>query len=92
MTTPQQLAPLTARDLEHLEAERRTWTHLGAKEAWIRERFECSLTVHYARVTRILTHPDARTWDPQLVDRLTRLQTSRAHHRSARRFQEITTA
>lgn len=73
MTTTQ----LTAADLELLEFERATWKYLGRKETVIRERFGHSMTRYAQRLQRLIDHPAARAYDPQLVARLTRVRTTR---------------
>jgi len=77
---------LTETDLAMLDFERQWWKHAGAKEAMIREQFDCSSTRFYARLNHLIDLPEAMEYDALLVRRLRRLRTARARQRSARRL------
>ena len=61
------MPPLTPADLEVLEFERATWRYQGRREAVIRLRFGISTTLYTQRLLRIVEHPDAAAYNPQLV-------------------------
>lgn len=66
-----------------LELERSWWKHPGAKDARIRERFDLSPTLYYARLNQLIDRPEAMAADPLLVRRLQRLREQRRAHRAA---------
>jgi hypothetical protein len=70
-TSDEHASALTERDLEMLKLERSWWEHAGAKESLIRERFDISSTVYYAR---LIDRREALAADPMLVRRLQRLR------------------
>jgi hypothetical protein len=78
--------PLSARELEMLEFERRWWKYAGSKEQAIRELFDMSDTRYYQLLNALIDRPEALVHDPMLVKRLRRLRQSRQRARSARRF------
>lgn len=90
MTTGRAVEPteraLTDDDLAILDLERSWWKHPGAKDAKIRERFDISPTVYYARLHQLLDRPEALQADPMTVHRLRRLRDQRRTHRSATRL------
>lgn len=77
---------LTDTEEQILDFERSWWKHAGAKEAEIRERFDCSSTRYYQQLNALIDRPEAIAHDPLLVGRLRRLRAARAHQRSARRL------
>ena len=78
--------PLTEREREMLEFERRWWKYAGSKEQAIRELFDMSDTRYYQLLNTLIDRPEALVHDPMLVKRLRRLRQSRQRARSARRF------
>jgi hypothetical protein len=79
---------LTDDELAMLELEASWWKHPGAKETFVRERFDISPTVYYARLNRLIDRPEALVAAPLVVRRLQRLREQRRHQRSARRAAE----
>lgn len=77
---------LTDRQRAILVFERQWWKFAGAKEATIREEFDCSITRYSQELNAILDHPAAMPFDPHLVKRLRNLRAARARQRSARRL------
>lgn len=77
---------LTERQVAILEFERQWWKFAGAKEAEIRERFDCSSTAYYREMNAVIDSPAALAYDPLLVRRLLRLRRARQHQRSSRRL------
>lgn len=77
---------LTDEELAMLDLERSWWKHVGAKETTIRERFDLSPTVYYARLNRLIDRPEALAADPMVVRRLQRIREMRRRHRSAARL------
>jgi hypothetical protein len=61
---------LTDDDLTMLELERTWWKHPGAKDSHIRDRFDISPTIYYARLNRLIDRPEALAADPMTVRRL----------------------
>lgn len=82
MSAPATVVVLPARDLEVLEFERTRWRYLARKEAAIRERFGVSLTRYFQRLDRLVDHPAAEVYDPELVRRLRRQRDARRAERS----------
>ena len=82
-TVDEVMPPLTPADLEVLEFERATWRYQGRREAVIRLRFGISTTLYTQRVLRIVEHPDAAAYNPQLVaairSRVARRRDQRRH-------------
>lgn len=78
-------APLTTLELEVLCFEDGNgWRSHDLKLTLIAERFEWSPTTYYAQLDKILDHPAALEYDPQLVARLRRLRDARRAARTAR--------
>jgi hypothetical protein len=77
---------LTDGGLAMLALERSWWKHAGAKESLIRDRFDISPTVYYARLNALIDRPEALAADPMTVRRLQRLRDARRHQRSVRRL------
>lgn len=76
---------LTDTEVQMLEFEKRWWKYAGAKVQAIREAFDCSPTVYYARLHALIDRPDVMAHDPMTVRRLQRLRDARRQARSARR-------
>ena len=79
-------AGLTDDELAILQLEAHWWKHAGAKDSLIRDRFDISPTVYYARLGRLLDKPEAMAADPMTVRRLQRLRDARRAQRSAARL------
>jgi hypothetical protein len=77
--------PLSERERDILAFERQWWSHPGAKEAAIRERFEMSTTRYYQVLNDLIERPAAMEAEPALVKRLRRLRSVRARARSTGR-------
>jgi hypothetical protein len=77
---------LTERELDILAFERQWWTHAGAKEQAIRERYGISATRYYQVLNVLLEKRAALEADPMLVKRLRRLRAGRQRARAARRL------
>lgn len=77
---------LTDLEREILDFERGWFKFAGAKEARIRDLFDCSSTRYYQQLNVLIDRPEALAHDPMLVRRLRRLRTARQHQRSARRL------
>lgn len=75
-------APLTPADLEVLEFERATWRYPARRAAVIRHRFGISTTLYAQRLLRVVEHPDAAAYNPQLV---AAVRGRHARHRDQRR-------
>jgi hypothetical protein len=60
-----------------LELERLRFHSSAGKEAEILSRFSMTAVSYYVRLNWILNQPEARAYDPQLVDRLVRLREKR---------------
>lgn len=84
MTTP--TTPLTDDEHAMLDLERHWFKFAGAKETAVRDRFGCSSTRYYQRLSALIDRPEALAADPMLVRRLRRLRTERQRQRSARRL------
>jgi uncharacterized protein DUF3263 len=84
-STDEQTHALTDDELATLDLERSWWKHTGAKESQIRERFDISSTIYYARLNRLIDRPEALAADPMLVRRLQRLREARRAQRSLAR-------
>lgn len=83
---PAPASGLSDRERDILAFERQWWTHAGAKEHAVRERFELSATRYYQLLNELLEKREALEADPMLVKRLRRLRASRQRARSARRL------
>jgi hypothetical protein len=90
---PRQPAPrpsarreLTERERNILAFERQWWSHAGAKEKAIRERFEVSPTRYYQLLNDLIEKREALEADPMLVKRLRRLRALRQRARAARKL------
>ena len=77
---------LSDRERDMLAFERQWWSHAGAKEQAIRERFTMSSTRYYQLLNELLERREALEADPMLVKRLRRLRAGRARARAARRL------
>lgn len=69
-----------------LDFERARYKYAGAKEAAIRDRFDCSSTRYYQVLNAALDEPGALAYDPLLVRRLQRLRAARRVQRSTSRL------
>lgn len=77
---------LSERERDILVFERQWWSHAGAKEQAIRERFNLSGTRYYQLLNELIDKREALEADPMLVKRLQRLRTARQRARAARRL------
>lgn len=77
---------LTEDELAMLELEASWWKYAAVKESLVRDRFEISSTVYYARLNALIDRPEALAAAPLVVRRLQRLREQRRHQRSARRL------
>lgn len=77
---------LSDRERDILAFERQWWSHAGAKEQAIRERFGVSSTRYYQLLNALIERREAVEADPMLVKRLRRLRAGRKRTRSARRL------
>lgn len=84
---PEPMDELTDTEREMIAFERQWWKHAGAKEAAIREKFDLSTTVYFARLNLLLNRPEAMAYDPMTVKRLIRLRDARREKRRARSLQ-----
>jgi hypothetical protein len=66
-----------------LAFERRWWKHAGAKEQAMADELGLSSTRYYQLLRDLSRRPEAQQHDPQLVNRLLRLEEQRARARSA---------
>ena len=82
---PASSSPLTDRDREILQFERRWWKYAGAKEQAVREEFGLSPTRYYQLLNALIDRPEALAHDPMLVTRLRRVRRQRQRARSAPR-------
>ncbi|GAB7005979.1 hypothetical protein JCM18899A_34520 [Nocardioides sp. AN3] len=80
---------LARRQADVLEFERSWWSHAGAKDEAIRERFGVSAGDYYRALAEIIDDPDAVAHDPLLVRRLRRQRVTRRRTRSARRLGDL---
>jgi uncharacterized protein DUF3263 len=78
--------PLSDRERDILVFERQWWSHAGAKDRAIRERFQLSSTRYYQLVNELIDKQAAMEADPMLVKRLRRLRAGRLRARSAKRL------
>jgi hypothetical protein len=89
-TAPRTPAPaqrdLTDRERDILVFERQWWSHAGAKDQAIRERFGLSATRYYQLLNSLIERREALEVDPMLVKRLRRLRASRQRKRAARKL------
>jgi len=79
-----------ARDLltchaDVLSFERTWWSHAGAKDDAIRDRFGVTAADYYRALAEIIDDPEALEHDALLVRRLRRQRITRRRARSARR-------
>jgi len=77
---------LTGRERQILEFERQWWKYAGAKEQAIRDLFDMSATRYYQIINNLIDRPEAMSFDPMLVKRLSRMRAARQRARSARRL------
>jgi Protein of unknown function (DUF3263) len=84
--SPPAHAGLTDRERDILAFERQWWTHAGAKEQAIRERYHISATRYYQVLNELIEKREALAADPMLVKRLRRLRANRQRTRAARRL------
>ncbi len=77
---------LTDQQRTILDFERAWFKYAGAKEAQIRDRFDCSSTRYYQQLNALIDRPEALAYDPMGVRRLRRLRDARARQRSALRL------
>lgn len=78
--------PLNDRQRDILAFERQWWSHAGAKDRAIRERFKLSSTRYYQLLNELLDNPAAMEADAMLVKRLRRLRTGRQRARLKKRL------
>lgn len=64
-----------------LEFEGQRWKYAGAKEAQIRELFDCSQTRYYQVLNVLIDQPAALAYAPMTVKRLQRLREARLRAR-----------
>lgn len=74
---------LTDRQTAILDFEGQWWTSGGAKDANIRDQFDCSPTRYYAELGALLNNPDALAYAPSTVRRVVRLQEKRRAARTS---------
>jgi hypothetical protein len=79
-------AGLTDDELAMLDLEANWWKYAAVKETLLRERFDISPTVYYARLNRLIDRPEALAAAPLVVRRLQRLRDQRRAQRSAQRL------
>jgi hypothetical protein len=79
-------AGLSDDEMAMLELEASWWKHNGLKETLVRERFDISPTIYYARLGRLIDRPEALAAAPLVVRRLQRLREQRRAQRSATRL------
>lgn len=79
---------LVTRQADVLAFERSWWSHAGAKDDAIKERFGVTSADYYRALAEIIDHPEATAHDPLLVRRLRRQRVTRRLARSARRLGE----
>ena len=77
---------LVTRQADVLAFERSWWSHAGAKDDAVMERFGVSAADYYRALAQIIDHPEATVHDPLLVRRLRRQRVTRRMARSARRL------
>lgn len=82
--TPSVVSMLTDEQTAILDFERLQWTHPGAKETAIVERFGMLAPSYYAKVNHLIDQPEALKYAPHLVNRLRRLRAARIKVRQAR--------
>jgi hypothetical protein len=78
--------PLNDRERDILTFERQWWSHAGAKDRAIRERFDLSSTRYYQLLNELIDKPAAMAADPMLVKRLRRLRAGRLRARAQKRL------
>ena len=90
---PRQAAPpsaaqreLTERERDILAFERQWWSHAGAKDQAIRDRFKISSTRYYQLLNALIERREALAAEPMLVKRLRRLRAGRQRNRAARKL------
>ena len=79
---------LATRQADVLAFERSWWSHAGAKDDAIRERFGVTAADYYRALAQIIDQPEATVHDPLLVRRLRRQRVTRRMARSTRRLGE----
>jgi hypothetical protein len=80
---------LTERQQQILTFERKWWKYAGAKEAAIRDLFDCSATRYYQELRALIDLEQAYVYDPMLVKRLRRIRDERGlarRHPAGRRL------
>lgn len=80
---------LVTRQADVLAFERSWWSHAGAKDDAIKERFGVGAGDYYRALAEIIDDPVALEHDPSLVRRLRRQRVTRRRARSARRLGEL---
>lgn len=83
------MTDLVLRQADVLAFERSWWSHAGAKDDAIRQRFGVSTGTYYRALTEIIDDPDAVDHDPLLVRRLRRQRITRRRARSIRRLGDL---
>ncbi|NBO45534.1 MAG: DUF3263 domain-containing protein [Actinobacteria bacterium] len=76
---------LTALEASILDFEREWWRFSGAKEQFIRERFDMTPAHYHQVLGALLDDARALAYDPILVKRLSRLRHARHQARTAQR-------
>lgn len=79
---------LSERETEILAFERSWWSHGGAKETAIRDRFDLATAEYYQLLGELIDRPESMEHDPLLVRRLRRQRLTRQRERSARRSRD----
>ena len=74
---------LTEREQVVLDVEREWWLHAPTKEQVIRQKLACSPAAYYAALRRLVSSPDAFSYDPLVVQRLRRRRDQRRRARHA---------
>ncbi|HET9093170.1 MAG TPA: DUF3263 domain-containing protein [Acidimicrobiales bacterium] len=72
---------LTERDRLVLDVEREWWLKSPTKEQAIRARLGCSPAAYYAALRRLVTSPEAFSYDPLVIQRLRRRREERRRAR-----------
>ncbi len=74
---------LTERDRLVLDVEREWWLESPTKEQAIRSHLGCSPGTYYAALRRLVTSPEAFSYDPLVIQRLRRRRDQRRRDRLA---------
>jgi len=82
LATDRVMTSLTPEDIDILTFERRRWKHQGAKDQAIKDAFDLSRTRYEQRLRALIHTPEAQAHDPQLVNRLLRLEQERRSRRA----------